>query len=99
VTIKRVTHSEDISEDDDEDLDDQHRIKCDCRFHRNYGMFCAHIFAVLNALQARSIQLFKHSIRRRWTREYQEWVIPGLYSSVKKINPAAYANQILKAVA
>ncbi len=68
------------------------RVKCNCRYNIQYALFCRHIFAVFNWLQLKSTEKLK-VVGLRWTRDYQEKVIPGLYSEHKDLNPEAFAKK------
>ena len=43
-------------------------------------------------MQIKSMQKYK-TFGKRWTKEYQENVIPGLYSEHKELNPDAFAKK------
>ena len=45
-------------------------VSCNCKFHWSFNLYCAHIFAVFNILQIKSVNKFRRF--SRWTREYQD---------------------------
>jgi hypothetical protein len=88
-SIVIITQQNEVDSEDGQVYDS---ITCTCRFHWSFQLYCSHIFSVLGLLQVKSINKFK-PFAKRWSKEFQERTLPGLYSRDVRLNPEAYAGQ------